>query len=309
MKSNPTRSLPDIAESKLNDGLAPLDQVGMNHIQIPILIQEGTTTIQANARANIFVNITDPRSKGIHMSRLFLQLQEGLVNKELSLKAMHQVLEQCIQSHASMSDSAYLTLNFDLTLKRKALLSDHSGWRTYPISIEVAHQGTKCHSKIHFSVVYSSTCPCSAALARQLIQEKFANDFSQHETVSKANILEWLGLSSSILATPHGQRSEGKISFIPKDPTAAVAFTSFIDQVEKALQTPVQTAVKREDEQEFARLNGSNLMFAEDAVRKIKQAMDKIEMVDGYRVEAHHFESLHAHDAVAKVSKNYPAPY
>ena len=37
--------------------------------------------------------------------------------------------------------------------------------------------------------------------------------------------------------------------------------------MEAALGTPVQTAVKREDEQAFARLNGRNLMFCEDAPR------------------------------------------
>ena len=40
---------------------------------------------------------------------------------------------------------------------------------------------------------------------------------------------------------------------------------ALIDAVEGALKTPVQAAVKREDEQEFARLNGQNLMFCEDA--------------------------------------------
>ena len=34
------------------------------------------------------------------------------------------------------------------------------------------------------------------------------------------------------------------------------------------LKTPVQAAVKREDEQEFARLNGQNLMFCEDVLSR-----------------------------------------
>lgn len=286
--------------------LAPLDQVGMNHIHIPVKFREGQEIIAVNASANVFVNLTDPHSKGIHMSRLFLQLQEGLVNKELSLAAMHQVLEHCIQSHAKISDSAYLTLNFELSLNRKALLSNNSGWRVYPICMEVSRRSKQSQSIVHFSVSYSSTCPCSAALARQLIQDKFAQDFGEQKSLDKDEVLQWLGLSSSILATPHGQRSEGKISFIPKDPHAPLQFTALIDAIEQALQTPVQTAVKREDEQEFARLNGSNLMFAEDAARKMKQVMDSQDMIAGYRVEAQHFESLHAHDAVAKVAKNFP---
>ena len=68
-------------------------------------------------------------------------------------------------------------------------------------------------------------------------------------------------------------------------------------QIESAVQTPVQTFVKRADEQAFALRNGSNLMYVEDASRRILDA------VTGYRsatVEVRHFESLHGHDAVAK---------
>lgn len=41
---------------------------------------------------------------------------------------------------------------------------------------------------------------------------------------------------------------------------------ALIDQMEAVLATPVQTAVKRADEQAFAWLNGQNLMYVEDAV-------------------------------------------
>ena len=34
-----------------------------------------------------------------------------------------------------------------------------------------------------------------------------------------------------------------------------------IDEIERSLGTPVQMVVKREDEQEFAKLNAENLMF------------------------------------------------
>ena len=59
------------------------------------------------------------------------------------------------------------------------------------------------------------------------------------------------------------------------------------------------TVVKREDEQEFARLNGQNLMFVEDAVRRIKQALLDSQLWSNCHVRVSHYESLHAHDAVA----------
>jgi len=72
-----------------------------------------------------------------------------------------------------------------------------------------------------------------------------------------------------------------------------------IDAIEGALKTPVQTAVKRVDEQAFALLNGRNLMFCEDAARRIQRALAQDERISDFRVRVSHHESLHPHDAVA----------
>ena len=66
--------------------------------------------------------------------------------------------------------------------------------------------------------------------------------------------------------------------------------------------TPVQTAVKREDEQAFARLNAENLMFCEDAARRVAAALSADPRIQRFDAEVAHFESLHAHDAVARVT-------
>lgn len=60
--------------------------------------------------------------------------------------------------------------------------------------------------------------------------------------------------------------------------------------------TPVQAAVKRADAQAFAALNGQNLMFDEDAARRIVVAHDDYASP---KVHVRHLESLHSHDAVA----------
>ena len=76
-----------------------------------------------------------------------------------------------------------------------------------------------------------------------------------------------------------------------------------IDQVEETLGTAVQAAVKREDEQEFAALNGANLMFCEDAARRICSLLDEDKGFRDYRIEVRHMESLYPHDAVAITTK------
>jgi GTP cyclohydrolase I len=76
-----------------------------------------------------------------------------------------------------------------------------------------------------------------------------------------------------------------------------------IDRCEAAVGTPVQTAVKRADEQEFARLNAEQLMFVEDASRLLARALDDLAEVEDYKVVVRHLESLHPHDAVATIVK------
>jgi GTP cyclohydrolase I len=88
-----------------------------------------------------------------------------------------------------------------------------------------------------------------------------------------------------------------------------IPVAELIDRVEGALKTPVQTAVKREDEQAFALLNGENLMFCEDAARRIQSALDADERIADFRIRAAHHESLHAHDAVAVATKGVVGGY
>ena len=92
-------------------------------------------------------------------------------------------------------------------------------------------------------------------------------------------------------------------------PSVTPAEGGALDLLEGKLKTPVQAAVKREDEQEFARLNGQNLMFCEDSGRKIKGALLADDRVEDFWVRINHFESLHGHDAVAVVTAGIPDGY
>ncbi len=67
--------------------------------------------------------------------------------------------------------------------------------------------------------------------------------------------------------------------------------------------------MKREDEQEFARLNGQNLMFIEDAGRKLKDVLTKDDRLTDFWVRVEHHESLHAHDAVGVFTKGVANGY
>ena len=292
----------DVAKTKINDALR-LDRVGMSNIECPILIKfDNRPPCMASARADAFVSLDEPQ-KGIHMSRLFIALTEVLEAEPISPATLANIASSFLKSHEGISHSAHVKVNFEMMLKRPALLSDNEGWRSYPISLWATATKNGVQTGVELTVRYSSTCPCSAALARQLIQNKFAEDFAPAYDLTREAVLEWLGKEDSIAGTPHGQRSEGKVTAILAAMPGDLSFVvSMIERLESALKTPVQSAVKREDEQEFARLNASNLMFAEDAVRRLSAALNGDTLFNGIACEVAHLESLHPHDAVAKVA-------
>ena len=286
-------TLPDVAAQVSSQAL-PLDWVGMCGIAIPVLIDGQRLSAVADAG----VSLDDGDARGIHMSRLYLAL-EMLEETPLSPILLRRILQQFLDSHEGLSQTASLSIHTDLLLKRPALTSPLAGWKRYPVSIEARLRNAVFHVELKTQIPYSSTCPCSAALARQLIQQQFLNDFA-NKRLEHADILAWLGSANGIVATPHSQRSTATLSLRLKANVDELPLLSLINDAEAALGTAVQTAVKRADEQAFALANGQNLMFCEDAARRLSAALQRSSHIVALDVRVVHAESLHAHDAVAE---------
>lgn len=286
-------TLPDIAAEALRQNV-PLEWVGMQGIALPILLLGRSL----NAKADAGVSLDDGEARGIHMSRLYLAL-DALERNDLSPALLHQVLGQFLDSHADLSECAYLNIHTELLLKRPALISPLAGWKSYPVSITAKLKKQMFHVELKIELPYSSTCPCSAALARQLIQQQFIDDFV-NQPLQHADVLAWLGSSRGIVATPHSQRSCAQLHVHLDQSVTELPLIQIIDDAEAALGTAVQTAVKRADEQAFALANGQNLMFCEDAARRLNLALRRTQGVSALRIRVIHAESLHAHDAVAE---------
>lgn len=297
------RLLPDVAVHAQPHLAGELDWVGMNGIEVPVRFDAGDGDVQrASARVGAFVNLRRPDKRGIHMSRLYLLVEQALSTQTLSVGSLRELLRAFLDSHKDLSDRACLSIRFEHLVRRPALRSGNSGWRAYPVCIEASMVGDELLLEFGTEVVYSSTCPASAALSRQLIQDQFAKDFDAGQPVDHAAVLAWLGSEKGIVATPHAQRSVARLR-VRLAEGASFNLIHLIDEAEQALGTPVQTAVKREDEQAFARANGGNLMFCEDAARRLQKALDADASLSDFHIRVEHQESLHPHDAVAYASK------
>lgn len=300
--------MPDVA-IEAQPVAGALDWVGMDEIRMPVrVVGADESVVQSAARVAAYVNLAQPEARGIHMSRLYLHVDKALSAEPVTPCSLRRLLRDFLDSHAELSDRAMVRVAFDHLLRRPALVSDNSGWKSYPVVLAATLERGQFMLEVQVDVVYSSTCPASAALARQLIQERFAGDFARDRPLNYDTVVAWLGSEQGICATPHSQRSVAQVR-VKLAPSFGFPLTELIDVIEGALQTPVQTAVKREDEQAFALLNGSNLMFCEDAARRIQRALDADERIADFRVRAAHLESLHAHDAVAVATKGVEGGY
>lgn len=301
--------MPDIQGAQLKALGASLDWVGMSDISQPLLIRDSGKVQAVQSRVQVYVDLADPQAKGIHMSRLYLILDEHAETRPLSAPGLKLLLHSMLESHRGLSGKAFVRFSFDYFLRRPALVSENSGWHAYPVEITGTLVDGQIALEVKLAVKYSSTCPASAALARQLIQEQFAKDFGTNGFVDAAAVHQWLGTEQGIVATPHSQRSTGRVLFRLAEGVEDFPITDLIDRIEGTLKTPVQTAVKREDEQEFARLNGQNLMFIEDSSRKLKSMLADDQRLADFWVRVEHHESLHAHDAVGVFTKGVDGGY
>lgn len=296
--------LPDVARGDEPVAHGALDWVGMEGIDLPVRCLDGQgDALTVPARVSVQVNLGDPAARGIHMSRLYLALERSLGEQAMTPSGLCSLLHALVASHTALSSRARLRIEYSQLLKRRALVSDNAGWHAYPVTVEARLLDDHFSVQLGCEVTYSSTCPASAALSRQLNQQRFDEDFADAVPSQRA-VREWLGSERGMAATPHAQRSTATVT-VRLASGFDLPVSELIDAIEAALATPVQTAVKREDEQAFAKLNAENLMFCEDAARRIRAALDADERIAGYRIRAAHHESLHPHDAVAEISKNF----
>lgn len=292
--------LPDVAAEYTPSLQSPIKWVGMEGIAIPILVGTDKQSMMVSAKVSAFVNLKSD-VKGIHMSRLYLLLNSDLANNLLSLEGARELLDKMISSQAQNSHSAKLVIDFDVTYQKPALLSEFKGYQTYPIRLTVIQSKDGLSSQLDVTVPYSSTCPCSAALSRQLLSQAIDRQFDS-QNIDKEQLQKWLESSSGSIATPHSQRSFAYTN-LTLNTAELPCLNTLVTEFENAIGTPVQTAVKREDEQAFAALNAENLMFCEDAARRLKAYLNTREDVTDYNFKIEHQESLHAHNAVVHDSK------
>ena len=276
--------LPDVMLEK-SDKYQQLDWVGMTEIQSAMQVKQMIVPVSLDIGVNLAEN-----SRGIHMSRLYQLQQAHLLNQRLATDTFQKLTKDCLQSHDTISSVCAIKIKLQWAMTTRSLKSNLAGFRQYPVQIIFEQRKNEFKTWLQFEILYSSTCPQSASVALEVIKSEGT-----------------LGAYERLLATPHAQRSRSVLKLQVND-LSETTIDALIEGSEQALGTPVQTTVKKIDEMEFARLNANNLMFCEDAARKLANYLAQAENILGYSVYCEHQESLHPHNASSMSAKNYSSP-
>jgi GTP cyclohydrolase I len=303
-KSELTKSvLPDVVADGRPAAQGRLDRVGMTGIQTIVTLPTAAGPMRLPASVDAFVSLDDPRAKGIHMSRIVLAIEEVFSDRHLTPAAVAALLRSMRYDQGSLSRSAGLAVHIQYPVKRSSLRSGLLGTRVYPVRFGgVLETDGTIRIELGTVVTYSSTCPCSVALARMLLRGRFIKRFGDLEKLTTVEMLGWMDSEEGSLPVPHSQRSHADVRIEINPARSAPTPIDLINLVERALGSPVQAAVKRIDEQEFARLNAANPLFCEDAARRVAFALDSDPRIVAHCVLVEHEESLHPHNAVAAVA-------
>lgn len=305
------KDLPDPQINPIIPGAKiPLNKVGIGPVDLPIEIdrRDGSTQV-LQSQASLYCSLDDPNAKGLNLSRLYILMHEK-IKDNLTFERLTEALIEMAQKQNSAK--AYCKLRFRYPWIQEALRSRHevTEWDIDNGNIETLSTGEiiskrkleghiaydcvlegrydACNSenpfKFYLTVeyVYSSTCPCSFELAQTATEMREA------------------------AANAHSQRSR-MTTTIQFDPKNIVWIEDLIELHREYIPTEVQVVVRRRDEQAFAELNGSNLLFSEDAVRLmyqgLKQWIDK-DLIYDFSICTVHEESLHPWGAIAQVHYN-----
>ena len=282
-----TDDLPDPQIDPVLPGArVPLKKVGIAPVDLPVRLRSrsGGEDKLLQTEASLYCSLDDPMAKGLNLSRLYLLMHEK-IKDSFSLDGMEAALKELADGQGAKN--AYCKLRFKYPMYQEALRTrkkhDHSqkqrGHIAYKTELEGQYRDGEYKWFLTIDYVYSSTCPCSFELA--------------HDARSKRNAA----------ANAHSQRSILKVK-VAFDRTNGniVWIEDLVDLCRLNIPTEVQIVVKRRDEQAFAELNGANLLFSEDAVRIVHDALDR--WVEGkkildFSIVASHEESLHPWNAIA----------
>ena len=265
--------LPDIQKTSDSRGIV-VDQVGVSNVRYPLALPLRNGE-EFNTVANLAMTVCLPHAqKGTHMSRFMIALNEH--NHNFHPSSAHVILEELLR--LLEAEEVFLDMEFPIFLPRRAPVTGMEGLNEYHCIFRAMLSIDGEEDKLVGTKVNLATCcPCS-------------KEISQYGA--------------------HNQRSEVTIDVRPEQ-GKFIWFEDLIDIAEKNASIQLYPILKRADEKAVTERAYDNPKFVEDIVRDI--AIDLYDLhnredIAWFFVSSNNYESIHNHDAFAKIERGVRGP-
>lgn len=264
--STPVETMPDV-QSNVDTRHIPIQKVGVRDVTYPLLVDNGTEAMPTVAEWELTVALP-AEEKGTHMSR-FLELLEKYRTSPMSMSTFCQMTAEMLERlNATEGD---VSASFPYFINKPAPVSKVSSLLDYEVSwaanaVATVDGEVDVQFELTVLVPVTSLCPCSKAISKY---------------------------------GAHNQRSHVTVSVVAHPD--AVDINTLIQTIEAQASCELWGLLKRTDEKYVTERAYENPKFVEDLVRDVAVAISALEGIEGYRIEAENFESIHNHSAYAVV--------
>ncbi len=260
------KPLPDIQKTEDVRGI-PIDQVGITNLQYPIQVMDREGKPLPTV-ATISMSVHLPHHfKGTHMSRFIEVLTEH--EGEVTMRTLPSILHNL--KKRLDAESTHIEVRFPYFIEKAAPVSGAKAKVGCQVTFLGESNGKKDSFALRVEMPVKTLCPCS----------KEISDYGAHNQ---------RGLVT-IEVRPQKTKGGWELIWIEE----------LIDIAEEGASAPVYALLKRPDERHVTMQAYDNPVFVEDLVRNVALALKQDKRIAAFEVKAVNQESIHAHDAFARV--------
>ncbi|MDG5785896.1 GTP cyclohydrolase FolE2 [Evansella sp. AB-P1] len=255
-----------------NDFLFSLDSVGICNAKHPVIVQSSyDPKTQTTIGTFSLTTGLQQFNKGINMSRLTELLQEYHVEGfVLDLENLYSFVKKLTERMEQKS--AEISVRFPWFFNRISPLLKKDGLAHAEIGINVTFdQDNGFNHEVKLKVAVTTLCPCS----------KEISEYSAHNQRGYVTI-------KAAFFNPFELTQDWKVDLLKA--------------AESNASSMLYPVLKRPDEKSVTEHAYENPRFVEDIVRLVGADLYEKEEIKSFTVECRNEESIHMHDAIAKLS-------
>ncbi|MFI5509098.1 GTP cyclohydrolase, FolE2/MptA family [Mycobacterium sp. NPDC051804] len=254
--------LPDVQSAPETRGIA-IDEVGISGLRYPMTFDDGV--IEQSGIAEIEMTVGLPRDRrGTHMSRMVQGVESHLC------RVNPYELHTAFKAVAALLDIADLRVSLFMPVATRvdSPATNNSGYQVHDMSLKGRLVDGKFDLTTTLTTDVTTLCPCSKAIS----------DYGAHNQRSRVSL--------STLGT--------------NDSPYPLQVTDLVQLIRGASSCPVYPVVKRPDERAITMAAYDNPKFVEDLIRDLTISCREIQVP--HEIVTRNIESIHSHDAVARLS-------